>query len=146
MRTKAVLVSLLVMLTVGCSGGQDTEFMLGQKLMLDMRYYCADGTPAESCKTPVTTLLPEFADIIRQGQIGGVILFAETSTTASRLSSSIMPFSNWPKRQVYRHCLLPSIRKGAGLRGCRMRWQPVMLAIWRLVQPTRCITPPLLSG
>ena len=46
MRTKAVLVSLLVMLTVGCSGGQDSEFMLGQKLMLDMRYYCADGTPA----------------------------------------------------------------------------------------------------
>ena len=39
MRTKAVLVSLLVMLTVGCSGGQDSEFMLGQKLMLDMRYY-----------------------------------------------------------------------------------------------------------
>ena len=77
MRTKAVLVSLLVMLTLGCSGGQDAKFMLGQKLMLDMRYYCADGTPAERCKTPVTTLLPEFADIIRQGHIGGVILFAE---------------------------------------------------------------------
>ena len=73
MRTKAVLVSLLVMLTLGCSGGQDAKFMLGQKLMLDMRYYCADGTPAERCKTPVTTLLPEFADIIRQGHIGGVI-------------------------------------------------------------------------
>ena len=85
MRTKAVLVSLLVMLTVGCSGGQDSEFMLGQKLMLDMRYYCADGTPAESCKTPVTTLLPEFAEIIRQGQIGGVILFAENLDNSQQI-------------------------------------------------------------
>ena len=84
-RIKAVLVSLLVMLTVGCSGGQDTEFMLGQKLMLDMRYYCADGTPVEKCKTPVTTLLPEFAEIIRQGRIGGVILFAENLDNSQQI-------------------------------------------------------------
>lgn len=76
-RLKALVVSVLAVLTMSCSKGQETRFMLGQKLMLDMRFYCADGTPAETCKTPVTTLLPEFADIIRDGRIGGVILFAE---------------------------------------------------------------------
>lgn len=85
MRTKAMLVSLLVMLTVGCSDKQETQFMLGQKLMLDMRYYCADGTPAQTCKTPVTTLLPEFAEIIRKGRIGGVILFAENLDSSQQI-------------------------------------------------------------
>ncbi|WP_083271880.1 glycoside hydrolase family 3 protein [Alteromonas lipolytica] len=77
MRLKVLVSGLLILLTASCAAKQSTSFMLGQKLMLDMRFYCADGTPAQTCKTPVTTLLPEFAGIIRQGNIGGVILFAE---------------------------------------------------------------------
>ncbi len=51
--------------------------MLGQKLMLDLRYYC-DSTPLKGqCRTPMTTLPPELAALIRDHAIGGVILFAE---------------------------------------------------------------------
>ncbi|WP_212682452.1 glycoside hydrolase family 3 protein [Arsukibacterium tuosuense] len=51
--------------------------MLGQKLMLDLRYYCQDATPAGKCRTPLTSLPPELAQLISQYDIGGVILFAE---------------------------------------------------------------------
>lgn len=51
--------------------------MLGQKLMLDLRYYC-DTVPLNGqCRTPMTTLPPELAALIRDHVIGGVILFAE---------------------------------------------------------------------
>lgn len=51
--------------------------MLGQKLMLDLRYYCNDTTPPGRCRTPLTSLPPELAQLISQYDIGGVILFAE---------------------------------------------------------------------
>ncbi len=51
--------------------------MLGQKLMLDLRYYCQQATPPGRCRTPLTNLPPELATLIRQYDIGGVILFAE---------------------------------------------------------------------
>ncbi|MBV2130533.1 glycoside hydrolase family 3 protein [Rheinheimera sp. SM2107] len=51
--------------------------MLGQKLMLDLRYYCSEPTAAGKCRTPLTSLPPELAKLISQYDIGGVILFAE---------------------------------------------------------------------
>ena len=51
--------------------------MLGQKLMLDLRYYCQQATPAGACRTPLTSLPAELAALISQYNIGGVILFAE---------------------------------------------------------------------
>ncbi|NVK58029.1 MAG: glycoside hydrolase family 3 protein [Alteromonadaceae bacterium] len=72
-----MLLCLSALVAAGCSTKEHANDILGQKLMLDIRYYCADGTPAEKCNTPVITLLPEIADIIRKGRIGGVILFAE---------------------------------------------------------------------
>lgn len=51
--------------------------MLGQKLMLDLRYYCPEPTAAGKCRTPLTSLPPELAKLISQYDIGGVILFAE---------------------------------------------------------------------
>ena len=54
--------------------------MLGQKLMLDLRYYC-DSTPLNGqCRTPMTQLPPELATLIRDHAISGVILFAENLT------------------------------------------------------------------
>ncbi|MEO3678395.1 glycoside hydrolase family 3 protein [Rheinheimera sp. FR7-31] len=51
--------------------------MLGQKLMLDLRYYC-DTVPLNGqCRTAMTTLPPELAALLRDHAIGGVILFAE---------------------------------------------------------------------
>jgi len=51
--------------------------MLGQKLMLDLRYYCSQVPAKEQCRTPMTKLPPELAALIRDYNIGGVILFAE---------------------------------------------------------------------
>tara|TARA_R100001443_G_scaffold50810_3_gene62871 strand:- start:5296 stop:7194 length:1899 start_codon:yes stop_codon:yes gene_type:complete len=51
--------------------------MLGQKLMLDLRYYCTEPVAAGKCRTPLTSLPPQLAKLISQYDIGGVILFAE---------------------------------------------------------------------
>ena len=51
--------------------------MLGQKLMLDLRYYCAEPPASGQCLTPMTQLPPALATLIREHNIGGVILFAE---------------------------------------------------------------------
>ncbi len=51
--------------------------MLGQKLMLDLRYYCGQPPAEGQCRTPMTQLPAELAALIRDYDIGGVILFAE---------------------------------------------------------------------
>ena len=50
---------------------------IAQKLMIDIRYFCNDGTDAESCRTPVTALPEEIGELIAEHSIGGVILFRE---------------------------------------------------------------------
>ncbi|WP_194868172.1 glycoside hydrolase family 3 protein [Pseudoalteromonas sp. PPB1] len=50
--------------------------LIGQKLMLDLRYFCQQGKGAK-CREPMTTLPPELKQILHDYQIGGVILFAE---------------------------------------------------------------------
>ncbi|MCH8537789.1 MAG: glycoside hydrolase family 3 protein [Alkalimonas sp.] len=50
---------------------------IAQKLMIDIRYFCNDGTDAKSCRTPVTALPEEISDLISDYSIGGVILFRE---------------------------------------------------------------------
>jgi beta-N-acetylhexosaminidase len=54
------------------------EQQLGQKLMLDFRYFCPQGK-SKHCRTPVTTLPNELAAAIAQYNIGGVILFSENT-------------------------------------------------------------------
>lgn len=51
--------------------------MLGQKLMLDLRYYCEEPLAAGQCRKPMTSLPPALATLLRDYHIGGVILFAE---------------------------------------------------------------------
>lgn len=55
----------------------DVSQMLGQKLMLDLRYYCTEPVAPGKCRTPMTSLPPELAKLLLDHQIGGVILFAE---------------------------------------------------------------------
>lgn len=52
------------------------EQQLGQKLMLDFRYYCEQDSE-KKCRQPVTSLPDDLANIIAKHNIGGVILFAE---------------------------------------------------------------------
>lgn len=55
----------------------DVPQMLGQKLMLDLRYYCDAPVAPGRCRTPMTSLPPELTQLLTDYQIGGVILFAE---------------------------------------------------------------------
>lgn len=55
----------------------DVRQMLGQKLMLDLRYYCEQPVAPGHCRTPMTSLPPDLAQLLTDYQIGGVILFAE---------------------------------------------------------------------
>lgn len=50
--------------------------LIGQKLMLDLRYFCEQGKGTQ-CRAPMTSLPPQLKDILREYHIGGVILFAE---------------------------------------------------------------------
>ncbi|WP_089349824.1 glycoside hydrolase family 3 protein [Pseudoalteromonas espejiana] len=54
------------------------EQQIGQKLILDLRYFCQQGT-AKQCRTPVTSLPDELAAAITKHNIGGVILFSENT-------------------------------------------------------------------
>lgn len=54
---------------------QELRRQIGQKLMIDLRHFCAQGSSAE-CKTDLTVLPKEFADAITGLHLGGVILFA----------------------------------------------------------------------
>ena len=55
----------------------NVQQMLGQKLMLDLRYYCSAVPEQGQCRSPMTQLPAELARLIRDYNIGGVILFAE---------------------------------------------------------------------
>lgn len=66
--------------------GQLTQH-IGQKLMLDMRYFCLDGTPSKQCRTPVTTLPEELAHLIVSRHIGGVILFSENLVSERQITA-----------------------------------------------------------
>ena len=54
------------------------EEKLGQKLMLDFRYFCEQGT-GKHCRTPMTKLPESLARVISDYNIGGVILFSENT-------------------------------------------------------------------
>lgn len=54
------------------------EQQLGQKLILDFRYYCEQGS-SKQCRTPMTSLPSELANVVTKHNIGGVILFSENT-------------------------------------------------------------------
>jgi len=59
--------------------------MLGQKIMLDFRYFCVNGTPSARCQEPVTSLPDELKALLTSHNIGGVILFSENIATSTQL-------------------------------------------------------------
>lgn len=58
---------------------------LGQKIILDIRYFCDDGTPSKACRTAVTVLPDGLRDVLTQYNIGGVILFSENIVSSTQL-------------------------------------------------------------
>lgn len=63
------------------------EKQLGQKLMLDLRYFCVDDVLLTNgkCRTPVTSLSSPLSELIVKANIGGVILFAENIQSIDQL-------------------------------------------------------------
>ncbi|WP_232056593.1 glycoside hydrolase family 3 protein [Pseudoalteromonas sp. A25] len=60
------------------------EVQLGQKLMLDFRYFCSHGQ-SKTCRTPMTHLPKQLAKVISDHHIGGVILFSENTHDAEQI-------------------------------------------------------------
>ncbi|WP_295799790.1 glycoside hydrolase family 3 protein [uncultured Microbulbifer sp.] len=65
---------------------------IAQKIMLDIRFYCADGaqsaegTPhSPHCDQPVTSLLPALGEMIRRTGVGGIILFADNLQDSAQI-------------------------------------------------------------
>ncbi|MBQ4833652.1 glycosyl hydrolase family 3 [Pseudoalteromonas sp. MMG010] len=59
---------------------------IGQKLMLDFRYYC-DNNSEKQCRTPMTILPKALAEAIAKYNIGGVILFSENTQSIEQTLS-----------------------------------------------------------
>lgn len=57
---------------------------LGQKVILDFRYFCDDGTSSNACRTPVTELPDALKNVLTAHNIGGVILFAENIVSSEQ--------------------------------------------------------------
>ena len=62
-----------------------TKAMVGQKIILDFRYFCHDGTASKACRTPMTSIPDELLQVLSRNNIGGVILFAENIQSAPQL-------------------------------------------------------------
>lgn len=80
MKQYALLLAVVALNAGGCVAQtsmdqQELRRQIGQKLMIDVRHFCTQGSSAQ-CKTDVTELPKEFAEAIQQLHLGGVILFA----------------------------------------------------------------------
>lgn len=59
--------------------------MLGQKIILDFRYFCEDNTPSSRCRSPMTVIPPSLLNVLSTHNIGGVILFSENIQNTEQL-------------------------------------------------------------
>lgn len=66
---------------------------LGQKIMLDIRYFCQSGSSIE-CREPVTSLPSELRGVLQQYNIGGVILFAENIVSSAQVQNLTRELQN----------------------------------------------------
>lgn len=89
MKQYALLLAVMTLSAGGCMGQksmdqQELRRQIGQKLMIDLRHFCSQGSSAE-CKTDMTELPKEFAEAITQLHLGGVILFANNLKDKSQI-------------------------------------------------------------
>lgn len=90
-----VLFAILgVMLLSACSGTGNTmteaeenllRKAIAQKIVIDLRYFCAQEPANPPCKEPMTTLPPQLAGLVSSTGVGGVILFADNLTDIEQM-------------------------------------------------------------
>lgn len=123
-RCFALLLSLLFLSACGPQQSADnTRLELGQKLMLDFRYFCADGTKSEECQSAVTELPEALAQVLREGRIGGVILFADNLQSGPQIATLIEQM-----QQVMREANLPPLFIAIDQEGGRVARLPAQLS------------------
>ncbi len=59
--------------------------MLGQKIILDFRYFCHDNTASEPCRVPMTDIPDALLTVLSTHNIGGVILFSQNIVNTKQL-------------------------------------------------------------
>ena len=80
--------------TMSLANEHSLTFMLGQKQMLDLRYYCNAEIDSIKCKEPVTQLPLALKNLIVEHHIGGVILFAENVSEVQQTQVFIQQLQN----------------------------------------------------
>ncbi|MBT0585966.1 glycoside hydrolase family 3 protein [Alteromonas oceanisediminis] len=83
-RLKSYWFPLLIATMALPVSAESLDHWLGQKQMLDLRYYCQDGTPTKLCKSPVLSVPEALASVIVDHHIGGIILFADNLVSAQQ--------------------------------------------------------------
>ncbi|MCC5827221.1 glycoside hydrolase family 3 protein [Alkalimonas sp.] len=87
---------------------------IAQKLMIDIRYFCNDGTVPERCRTPVTTLPDEIGALIRQHNLGGVILFRENLHSTEQIIRLTQNLQHAARQSSAQHPLFIGIDQEGG--------------------------------
>lgn len=67
---------------------------IGQKLMLDFRYWCTTKPTTKTCTNDFTSMNPDVAKIISQYHIGGVILFANNLKDIAQITTLTYAFQH----------------------------------------------------
>ncbi len=101
---------------------------IGQKLIVDLRYFCTDGTSSQSCRTPFThvnaTNRPAITRLLTQNAISGVILFSENIISASQLVRL-----NYELQMIMRRAGLPALFIAIDQEGGRVARLPDSMAV-----------------
>lgn len=100
------------------------EYLVGQKLMLDLRYFCPQQAPEEICREPLLQLPDALAEVLRRGHIGGVILFADNIQTSEQTMTLIDAM-----QQVMRQAGLPPLLIAIDQEGGRVARLPADMLV-----------------
>lgn len=90
--------------------------MLGQKIILDFRYFCEDDTPSSQCRTPMTKIPASLLALLSSHNIGGVILFSENIENTEHLLPLPSDNTPFPVQNINPIILSTIITKGTNIK------------------------------
>ena len=100
------------------------DYLVGQKLMLDLRYFCPQHGAEQVCRQPLLELPEALAEVLRRGRIGGVILFADNIQTSHQTMTLIDEM-----QQVMRQAGLPPLLIAIDQEGGRVARLPTDMLV-----------------
>ena len=101
---------------------------IGQKLIIDLRYFCTDNTSSARCRTPFTAITKQnrsaITALLTRHAIGGVILFSENITSAAQLITL-----NYELQMIMKQAGLPPLFIAIDQEGGRVARLPDAMAV-----------------